>query len=278
VVGTGVQGAERIVAPNLLFGENTTFAAPGLSTVFSGNLLTLDKATQLVLASGMTGGFSFSAPVGEGTGAFANLLVQGREVLIGPSAFLRAGNVSVDADVFINQAGSGGLSATTGRILLFSQNPNQNSPTSFNAGLSGVNPIFNQRAQVPLGLESGTYSIGNNLPGGSLAVYQASLADVIPDADLSQFADQQAYFAAVPVSAFQLPVPNLEKMSIQASEAPLAARIRLREPLSNDLGLGRKPNAPARPKAKVGRITPPSPPDHQAVIPTLPYGESYSQY
>jgi hypothetical protein len=74
-------------------------------------------------------------------------------------------------------------------------------------GLAGLNPVFNQPTQIQIGSAPGTYTVGGFLPNGSLAVYSAQLADVLPAADLFQITDQQAYLAAVPLTEITLPRP-----------------------------------------------------------------------
>jgi hypothetical protein len=274
-------GSDILLRPNLVFSRDTTLSADGLNPVFSGSVGSLTGVEKLVVSSGELGNLSFLAPVGQGARAFGNLLVQGNRILLGPNGFLRAGIVTVDAGAFLNQAGSGALSATSGRVLLFSSNPNQNNPTSFNAGIAGVNPIFNQRAQVELGLASGTYSVGNNLPGGSLAVYDASLAAVLAPSDILQFADQQAYLAAVPVTAFQLPTPNLGSRLIRISESVRTTKIRVREPYPSEGNEGsRQPISQKGKSVKTAQVGDPARAKTKlySAMACTQSGESYSQY
>jgi len=274
-------GSDILLRPNLIFSRDTTLSADGLNSIFSGSVGSLTGAEKLVVTSGASGNLSFLAPVGQGARAFGNLLAQGNRVLLGPNGFLRAGIVTVDAGAFFNQAGPGALSATSGRVLLFSSNPNQNNPTSFNAGISGVNPIFNQRAQVQLGLASGTYSVGNNVPGGSLAVFDASLAAVLPAPDIAQFADQQAYLAAVPVTAFQLPTPNLSSRLIRISESVRTTKIRVREPYPYEGNEGsRQPISQKGKSVKTAQVGDPARAKTKlySAMACAQSGESYSQY
>jgi hypothetical protein len=274
-------GSDILLRPNLIFSRDTTLSADGLNSIFSGSVGSLTGAEKLVVTSGASGNLSFLAPVGQGARAFGNLLAQGNRVLLGPNGFLRAGIVTVDAGAFFNQAGPGALSATSGRVLLFSSNPNQNNPTSFNAGISGVNPIFNQRAQVQLGLASGTYSVGNNVPGGSLAVFDASLAAVLPAPDIAQFADQQAYLAAVPVTAFQLPTPNLSSRLIRISESVRTTKIRVREPYPYEGNEGsRQPISQKGKSVKTAQVGDPARAKTKlySAMACTQSGESYSQY
>jgi hypothetical protein len=110
----------------------------------------------------------------------------------------------VDAGSFLNRAGGSALVSTAGRTLVFSANPNGNSPTTFNGGVTGLVPVFNQASQIQV-TGAGAFTVGNSLPGGPLAVYQAQLADVLPVADLFQITDQQAFLAAVPITGITLP-------------------------------------------------------------------------
>jgi len=280
VLLTGSEGTERTIAPNLSFGANTTLGAPGLITAFTGSLNGIGGTPQLVLTAGSTGSLSFTAPVGAGAESFANLLVQGGGVLIGPGALLRAGTVTVDAGVFLNQAGTGSLSATSGRILAFTANPNGNRPTSFNAGVSGLNPIFNQPARIQLGSAPGTYTVGGSLPGGSLAIFAAQLADVLSAQEVFQFSDQQAFLGAVPVTSFQLPSLDLAPLVIRRSSEAFTASVRLREFTPSGLGQDLGQNQPrAREKQPTKRVETPF---RAGLSPRLPgspaWAASYSQY
>jgi hypothetical protein len=120
-------------------------------------------------------------------------------------------------------------------------------------GVSGLNPIFNQPVSIRL-TGPGSYSVDNSLPGGSLAVYGAQLADVLPADDLSQFADQQAYLAAVPVTGFQLPVPDLRAIAIHHSAMDQTSKVRVHEStspiLKKDMG---KVSSPGLRKADSGQ-------------------------
>jgi filamentous hemagglutinin family protein len=210
-------GSNIFIRPNLVFSQNTTLTADGLNPVFLASLGGLAGVEKFVVTSGTTGNLSFLAPVGQGARVFGDLLIQGNRVLVGSGVSVRAGGVTVDAGVFENQAGSGALVSTSGRTLLFSRNPNYNSPTSYNVGLAGLNPVFNQPAQIQIGSAPGTYTVGGSLPNGSLAVYSAQLADVLPAADLFQITDQQAYLAAVPITGITLPRPYFGEVLIARS-------------------------------------------------------------
>jgi len=281
VLLTGSEGTERTIAPNLSFGANTTLGAPGLITAFTGSLHGIGGTPQLVLTAGSTGSLSFTAPVGAGAESFANLLVQGGGVLIGPGALLRAGTVTVDAGSFYNLAGSGALAATTGRVLLFSANPNGNAPTSFNGGVTGLNPLFNQPARIQLGSAPGTYTVGGSLPGGSLAIFAAQLADVLSAQEVFQFSDQQAFLGAVPVTSFQLPSLDLAPLVIRRSSEAFTASVRLREFTPSGLGQDLGQNQPrAREKQPTKRVETPF---RAGLSPRLPgstawAAASYSQY
>jgi filamentous hemagglutinin family protein len=228
------------IGPNLVFSQNTTLTADGLNPVFLASLGGLAGVEKFVVTSGTTGNLSFLAPVGQGARVFGDLLIQGNRVLVGSGVSVRAGGVTVDAGVFENQAGSGALVSTSGRTLLFSRNPNYNSPTSYNVGLAGLNPVFNQPAQIQIGSAPGTYTVGGSLPNGSLAVYSAQLADVLPAADLFQITDQQAYLAAVPITGITLPRPYFGEVLIARSGESGVSEIRTSNqsntPSNGDLG------------------------------------------
>ena len=236
------------IGPNLIFSQNTTLTADGLNPVFLASLGGLAGVEKFVVTSGTTGNLSFLAPVGQGARVFGDLLIQGNRVLVGSGVSLRAGGVTVDAGVFENQAGSGALVSTSGRTLLFSRNPNYNSPTSYNVGLGGLNPVFNQPAQIQIGSAPGTYTVGGSLPNGSLAVFSAQLADVLPAADLFQITDQQAYLAAVPITGITLPRPYFGEVLIARSGESGVSDIRTANqstlPSNGDLGSKAKQTKP----------------------------------
>jgi hypothetical protein len=220
VIFEGSAGAERMISSNLKFGGNSTLRAPGIRATFAGSLGSSSGSEALVLTAGPTGNFSFLAPVGAGAGQFENLLVQGGTIAVGAGSFLRAGTVTVDSGIFENYAGNGAVATLSGRAVIFSDNPNHNSPTSFNLGLNGYAPLFDQPARIRI-LGPGLYEIGNSLPGGNLAAFADQLAEVLSASDLAQFVDQQAYLAAVPVTAFELPRPDLNPLTIR--ESPVAS-------------------------------------------------------
>jgi hypothetical protein len=236
------------IGPNLIFSQNTTLTADGLNPVFLASLGGLAGVEKFVVTSGTTGNLSFLAPVGQGARVFGDLLIQGNRVLVGSGVSVRAGGVTVDAGVFENQAGSGALVSTSGRTLLFSRNPNYNSPTSYNVGLAGLNPVFNQPAQIQIGSAPGTYTVGGSLPNGSLAVYSAQLADVLPAADLFQITDQQAFLAAVPITGITLPRPYFGEVLIARSGESGVSDIRTANqsppPSNGDLGSKAKQTKP----------------------------------
>jgi len=187
----------------------------------------------------------------------------------------------VDAGSFYNLAGSGALAATTGRVLLFSANPNGNAPTSFNGGVTGLNPLFNQPARIQLGSAPGTYTVGGSLPGGSLAIFAAQLADVLSAQEVFQFSDQQAFLGAVPVTSFQLPTLDLAPLVIRRSSEAFTASVRLREFTPSGLGQDLGQNQPrAREKQPTKRVETPF---RAGLSPRLPgstawAAASYSQY
>lgn len=211
-------GSDIRLNPNLIFAQNTTWSADGRNPIFLGSIGSSTGAEKLVVTSGATGNLSFLDSVGQGARVFGDLLVQGNRVRVASGVSLRAGRVTVDAGAFDNQAGSGALVSTSGRTLLFSRNPNNNFPTSYNVGLAGLNPVFNQPAQIQIGSAPGTYTVGGSLPNGSLALYSAQLADVLPVADLFQITDQLAYLAAVPITGITLPRLFVGEVAINRSQ------------------------------------------------------------
>ena len=211
-------GSDIRLNPNLIFAQNTTWSADGRNPIFLGSIGSSTGAEKLVVTSGATGNLSFLDSVGQGARVFGDLLVQGNRVRVASGVSLRAGRVTVDAGAFDNQAGSGALVSTSGRTVLFSRNPNNNFPTSYNVGLAGLNPVFNQPAQIQIGSAPGTYTVGGSLPNGSLALYSAQLADVLPVADLFQITDQLAYLAAVPITGITLPRLFVGEVAINRSQ------------------------------------------------------------
>jgi len=277
---SAVTGSDILLKPNLVFSRNTTLSADGLHPTFASSLGSLAGVEKLVVTAGETGNLSLLGPVGQGARVFGDLLAQGNRVTLGSGAFLRAGTVTVEANVWNNQAGAGALMSTTGRTLLFSDNPNLNSPTGFNAGVSGLNPIFNQPVRIELA-GPGVYSVEGSLPAGSLAVYEAQLADVLPAEELSQFADQQAFLAAVPVTAFSLSMPILPPSSIRISQSAWPTKIRVRQPMSLDLSERFEQSGPRRERTpKIEADPGPTRAGGKAVsfITPLSLRESYSQY
>ena len=147
----------------------------------------------------------------------------------------------MDAGSFLNRAGGSAVVSTAGRTLLFSRNPNDNFPTSYNVGLTGLNPIFNQAPQIQI-TGAGAFTVGNSLPGGSLAVYQAQLADVLAVADLFQITDQQAFLAAVPITGITLPRLFVGEVAINRSQAGGVSELKSMnsQKYDSDSGLGIK--------------------------------------
>jgi len=245
---TPLAGSSVTIQPDILFSGNSTLVSSAGRLAFAGNLASSTGTDQVVLSAGTGGDLGFGGGVGPGAGSFASLLVQGNRIQIDPGAFLRAGSVTVDAGVFDNLAGSGALVSIAGRTLLFSSNPNSNSPNSFNAGIAGLQPMFNQPAQIRLGDAPGTFSIGNSLPGGSLALYGAQLANVLSPAERNQFAEQQAFLAAVPVTSYQLPRPLESRLVIRDNEQGVVGSLRVQDSSpSPELEFGKKSQPTTRP-------------------------------
>jgi len=193
-----------------------------------------------VITAGTAGDITFAKSVGAAV-SFGNILVQGQEVELGAGASIRGRSVTVDAGSFLNRAGGSAVVSTAGRTLLFSQNPNDNFPTSYNVGLTGLNPVFNQAPQIQI-TSAGAFTVGNSLPGGSLAVYQAQLADVLPVADLFQITDQQAFLAAVPITGITLPRLFVGEVAINRSQEGGVSELKSMnsQKYNSDSGLGIK--------------------------------------
>ena len=200
---TTTVGSDVTISSNLLFPQNTSLSGVGRNMNFAGTLNSSGGQRNLVITAGKAGDITFVKGVGAVV-SFGNILVQGQDVGLGAGASIRGRSVTVDAVSFLNRAGGSALISTTGRTLVFSANPNGNYPTTFNGGVTGLAPIFNEASQIQI-TGAGAFTVGNSLPGGSLAVYQAQLADVLPLADLFQITDQQAYLAAVPITGITLP-------------------------------------------------------------------------
>jgi hypothetical protein len=200
---TATVGTDVTISSNLLFPQNTSLSGVGRNMNFAGTLNSSGGQRNLVITAGKAGDITFVKGVGAVV-SFGNILVQGQGVGLGAGASIRGRSVTVDAVSFLNRAGGSALISTTGRTLVFSANPNGNYPTTFNGGVTGLAPIFNEASQIQI-TGAGAFTVGNSVPGGSLAVYQAQLADVLPLADLFQITDQQAYLAAVPITGITLP-------------------------------------------------------------------------
>jgi filamentous hemagglutinin family protein len=200
---TATVGTDVTISSNLLFPQNTSLSGVGRNMNFAGTLNSSGGQRNLVITAGKAGDITFVKGVGAVV-SFGNILVQGQDVGLGAGASIRGRSVTVDAVSFLNRAGGSALISTTGRTLVFSANPNGNYPTTFNGGVTGLAPIFNEASQIQI-TGAGAFTVGNSLPGGSLALYQDQLADVLPLADLFQITDQQAYLAAVPITGITLP-------------------------------------------------------------------------
>ena len=200
---TAPMGTDVTISSNLLFAQNASLSGVGRNLNFTGTLNSFGGQRNLVITAGTAADITFARSLGAAV-SFGNILVQGQDVGLGAGASIRGRSVTVDAGNFINLAGGSALVSTAGRTLVFSANPNGNYPTTFNGGISGLVPVFNQAPQIQI-TGAGAFTVGNSLPGGSLALYQDQLADVLPLADLFQITDQQAYLAAVPITGITLP-------------------------------------------------------------------------
>lgn len=200
---TATVGTDVAISSNLLFPQSTSLSGVGRNLNFTGTLNSSGGQKNLVITTGTGGDITFAKSVGAVV-SFGNILVQGQDVGLGAGASIRGQSVTVNAGSFLNRAGGSALVSSAGRTLVFSANPNDNYPTTFNGGMTGLAPVFNQAPQIQI-TGAGAFTVGNSLPGGSLAVYQAQLADVLPVADLFQITDQQAFLAAVPITGITLP-------------------------------------------------------------------------
>ena len=200
---TATVGTDVTISSNLLFPQDTSLSGVGRNMNFAGTLNSSGGQRNLVITAGKGGDITFVKGVGAVV-SFGNILVQGQDVGLGAGASIRGRSVTVDAGNFLNLAGGSALVSSAGRTLVFSTNPNGNYPTTFNGGVTGLAPIFNEASQIQI-TGAGAFTVGNSLPGGSLALYQDQLADVLPLADVFQITDQQAYLAAVPITGITLP-------------------------------------------------------------------------
>jgi hypothetical protein len=200
---TTTVGSDVTISSSLLFPQSTSLSGVGRNLNFTGTLNSSGGQRNLVITAGTGGDITFAQSLGAVV-SFGDILVQGQDVGLGAVASIRGRSVTVDAGSFLNRAGGSALVSTAGRTLVFSANPNGNSPTTFNGGVTGLVPVFNQASQIQV-TGAGAFTVGNSLPGGPLAVYQAQLADVLPVADLFQITDQQAFLAAVPITGITLP-------------------------------------------------------------------------
>jgi filamentous hemagglutinin family protein len=237
---TATVGADVTISSNLLFPQSTSLSGVGRNLNFTGTLNSSGGQRNLVITAGTGGDITFAKSVGAVV-SFGNILVQGQEVGLGTGASIRGRSVTVNAGSFLNRAGGSVLVSTAGRTLVFSANPNDNYPTTFNGGISGLVPVFNQAPQIQI-TGAGAFTVGNSLPGGSLAVYKAQLADVLPVADLFQITDQQAYLAAVPITGITLPRLFVGELVINRSQEGGVSELKSMnsQKYNSDIGLGIK--------------------------------------
>ena len=232
-IGTGVT-----ISSNLLFPQNASLYGTGRNLSFTGTLNSSGGERNLVITAGTAGDITFARSFGAGV-SFGDILVQGQDVGIGSGASIRGRSVTLDADSFVNLSGASALISTEGRTLVFSANPNSNYPRTFNGGVTGLVPNFNQTSQIQI-TGAGDFTVGNSLPGGSLAVYRAQLAEVLPSADLFQITDLQAFLAAVPITGITLPRPYFGEVLIARSGESGVSEIRTSNqsntPSNGDLG------------------------------------------
>lgn len=252
-IGTGVT-----ISSNLLFPQNASLYGTGRNLSFTGTLNSSGGERNLVITAGTKGDITFARSFGAGV-SFGDILVQGQDVGIGSGASIRGRSVTLDTDSFVNRSGASALISTEGRTLVFSANPNSNDPRTFNGGVTGLVPNFNQTSQIQI-TGAGDFTVGNSLPGGSLAVYQAQLADVLPAADLFQITDQQAYLAAVPITGITLPRPYFGEVLIARSGESGVSEIRTSNqsntPSNGDLGSkGKQPKPLTRLPIRIGTRT-----------------------
>jgi hypothetical protein len=231
-------GTSVTISSNLLFPQNASLYGTGRNLSFTGTLNSSGGERNLVITAGTAGDITFARSFGAGV-SFGDILVQGQDVGIGSGASIRGRSVTLDADSFVNRSGASALISTEGRTLVFSANPNSNDPRTFNGGVTGLVPNFNQTSQIQI-TGAGDFTVGNSLPGGSLAVYQAQLADVLPSADLFQITDLQAFLAAVPITGITLPRPYFGEVLIARSGESGVSEIRTSNqsntPSNGDLG------------------------------------------
>jgi len=237
---TATVGTDVTISSNLLFPQSTSLSGVGRNMNFTGTLNSSGGQRDLVITAGKGGDITFVKGVGA-VDSFGNILVQGQDVRLGAGASIRGRSVTVDAGNFLNLAGGSALVSTAGRTLVFSANPNGNYPTTFNGGISGLVPVFNQAPEIRI-TGAGVFTVGNSLPGGSLAVYQAQLADVLPVADLFQITDQQAFLAAVPITGITLPQLFVGEVVINRSQEGGVSGLKSMnsQKHDSDIGLGIK--------------------------------------
>ena len=237
---TATVGTDVTVSSNLLFPQSTSLSGVGRNLNFTGTLNSSGGQRNLVITAGTGGDITFAQSVGAVV-SFGNILVQGQYVGLGDGASIQGRSVTVDAGSFLNLAGGSALVSSAGRTLVFSANPNDNYPTTFNGGISGLVPVFNQAPQIQI-TGAGAFTVGNSLPGGSLAVYQAQLADVLPVADLLQITDQQAFLAAVPITGITLPRLFVGEVVINRSQEGGVSELKSMnlQKYNSDSGLGIK--------------------------------------
>jgi hypothetical protein len=111
------------------------------------------------------------------------------------------------AQNFNNTFGSTAINLLGGRGLVYSTNPDNNTPNSANGGLNGFGAAYLvPTPKVDFG-PVGTYTIKNAPAGGNLMAYSGPLpVSQLDSATLNQIVQTDAYLAAVPLTGANLPV------------------------------------------------------------------------
>jgi len=136
------------------------------------------------------------------------MLIESRSGDVNLSAQLTGTKITVIADQnFNNTFGSTALNLLDGRGLVYSTNPDDNTPTSVDGGLIGFEAAYHVPSPDVLYSEVGIYAIENEPSGtANLMAYSDNTSVSKQDAvTVRKIVQSQAYLAAVPLTGASLP-------------------------------------------------------------------------
>jgi hypothetical protein len=212
-LGTGnVNGVAELnsasLSPNLVSAGGTLrFVSVGSVSLY-GNVENLQTSTSSVGSGGLVYiNSSELSVIGNQTSA-GMMLIESRSGDVNLSAQLTGTKITVIADQnFNNTFGSTALNLQGGRGLVYSTNPDYNTPNSPDGGLIGFEAEYLVPTPNVLFPAVGTYTI-ENAPSGSanLMAYSDNTSVSKQDAvTVRKIVQSQAYLAAVPLTGASLP-------------------------------------------------------------------------